>query len=163
MFAGRELQWITVVSSWSVPPAVSCSCSYHFVCLAGGVSLLRSGLVPSGRLIPFQEIHHGGMLGGRSKGEVDEADVNLHLLPNNTNPQDCFGAHCVVKREREGVLTRTLLLLHLLLHLFSRCWAQSCAQSPPNIRWTPQFPSAGRDPQEPGEWGHDYHTGSKQW
>ena len=57
--------------------------------------------MPTGRLVPFQEQNHSGLAG--RKGEVEEADINLYLLPTNTVSQECFGAHCVIKKDRDGV------------------------------------------------------------
>ena len=76
------------------------------IIIAGGISLARSGLVPVGKFIPDG---HKGVPGtaAKGRGEVDEIDINLHLLPTNSNPQDNFGAHCVERHDREGKWTTT--------------------------------------------------------
>ena len=68
------------------------------------MSLARSGLVPVGKLIPSdqKEFLVGGA-SGKPSGVIDDFNINLHLLPTNTNPQDNFGAHCVERHDREGI------------------------------------------------------------
>ena len=43
-----------------------------------------------------------GGASGKSSGVIEDCNINLHLLPTNTNPQDNFGAHCVERHDREG-------------------------------------------------------------
>ena len=67
------------------------------------MSLACSGLVSVGRLIPDDQKGVPGSVKSKSgRGEIDEGNVNLHLLPSNSSPQDAFGAHCVDRKEKEG-------------------------------------------------------------
>ena len=58
-------------------------------------------MIPVGKLIPPDKKGAGPVVGPANVGkgrEVRESDINLHLLPTNTNSQDNYGAHCVERR-----------------------------------------------------------------
>jgi hypothetical protein len=78
--------------------------------VAGGMSLARSGLVPVGKLIPPSQKEWSGTV-KPSNNVIEECNVNLHLLPTNTNPHDNFGAHCVERNDREDAGLNPILSL----------------------------------------------------
>ena len=63
--------------------------------LTGGVSLARSGIVPTGRGFPSKKP-------SKNLEEADVGEVNLNLLPTNQSSNDNFGAHCITKPEKQG-------------------------------------------------------------
>ena len=76
------------------------------------MSLVRSGLVPVGKLIPPE---HKDWSGSVKPGatSLEECNINLHLLPTNINPQDNFGSHCVKRTDREGNAHSDILIPHI--------------------------------------------------
>ena len=85
---------------------------------SGGFSLACSGLIPVGRLVPDEQKGVPGLARPKGRGEVDEANINIHLLPTNSNPQDTFGAHCVDRRDREGTIYNCLYMYMCPVSLF---------------------------------------------
>ena len=116
------------------------------------MSLLKSGLIPTGKpLSSYQALAGGGANHG--KGDVDESEINLHLLPTNQNPQENFGAHCAVRSERDG---KCWIALRVCLVSFSyghthRIWSRSSAESASHVHWTSKLSSASRDPAQSGK------------
>ena len=61
----------------------------------GGISLYKSGIVPTGRSFPTKK-------GPKSNDNINPADVNLHLLPTNQSANDNFGVYAASKPENAG-------------------------------------------------------------
>ncbi len=87
---------------------------YFCICfIVGGMSLACSGLISAGRLIPDDQKGVPGPAKTKTgRGEIDETNINLHLLPTNTNPQDSFGAHCLDRKDKEGIIIDHTPLLY---------------------------------------------------
>lgn len=62
--------------------------------LSGGMSLLKSGIIPIGRGFPSKKASRG-------LEEVDPSEVNLHLLPTAQSSTDNYGAHCASRPEKQ--------------------------------------------------------------
>lgn len=77
------------------------SINFAFSSAPGGVSLAKSGIVPIGRGFPQCKP-------GRIQEELDQGEVNLHLLPTNSSSTENYGAHCTSRPEKEGTTIRTL-------------------------------------------------------
>ncbi len=68
----------------------------------GGLSLLKSGIVPVGKGFPLRK-------GPKSNDNIDPGDVNIHLLPTNTSATDTFGIYTASKPENTGAIDNSTL------------------------------------------------------
>ena len=63
--------------------------------LAGGVSLSKSGIVPTGRSFPIHKP-------GANTDYINPGDVNLHLLPSNPQANDQYMVHATFRPDKAG-------------------------------------------------------------
>ena len=77
-------------------------CSTH-LCDVGGVSLSKSGIVPTGRAFPLHKP-------GANTDYISPGDVNLHLLPSNSQANDQYVVHATFRPDKAGELFTKLLV-----------------------------------------------------
>ena len=63
----------------------------------GGVSLSKSGIVPTGRAFPIHKP-------GANTDYISPGDVNLHLLPSNPQANDQYMVHATFRPDKAGGL-----------------------------------------------------------
>ena len=63
--------------------------------LVGGVSLSKSGIVPTGRSFPVHKP-------GANTDYINPGDVNLHLLPSNPQANDQYMVHTTFRPDKAG-------------------------------------------------------------
>ena len=65
----------------------------------GGVSLSKSGIVPTGRAFPVHKP-------GANTDYISPGDVNLHLLPSNPQASDQYMVHTTFRPDKAGELIK---------------------------------------------------------
>ena len=65
--------------------------------LVGGVSLSKSGIVPTGRAFPVHKP-------GANTDYISPGEVNLHLLPSNPQANDQYMVHATFRPDKAGEL-----------------------------------------------------------
>ena len=65
--------------------------------LVGGVSLSKSGIVPTGRAFPIHKP-------GANTDYISPGEVNLHLLPSNPQANDQYMVHATFRPDKAGEL-----------------------------------------------------------
>ena len=71
---------------------IRCICVY----ILGGVSLSKSGIVPTGQASPKRHAS------STTENVVNPSEVNLHLLPSNPQANDQYMVHTTSRPEKAG-------------------------------------------------------------